>query len=325
LFEDLLPELVRSISDVAGAIPVIFKGIERQYAKGSTPQSPNVHDFHELIYVRSGKAEMLIDDKCVSVVKGDNIIIRPGICHTVRVETGSVDMLVLYFGLESDLKYHEDPKQMESVDVVNKVNYTTLESFLKFASGKTADESKSRNPETFETSSYLLIGNRGSKALAAIAERIIEESSGHRYSKELMMQFLAMELMIALSRALRDEWEESLRVKTAKTKELVAIAQEYIIQNHEKNISLSDIAGHVFLSQGYFTRAFKDITGISPINFLIQVRIEHACRLLEDEKIKVSGIIKAVGFSNSQRFNEAFRKHTGSTPGEYRKRILNDR
>lgn len=139
------------------------------------------------------------------------------------------------------------------------------------------------------------------------------------------MQLLAVELLVVLARGLREEWEESLRVRTGKARELVKIARDYIVENHDRNLSIADAAGYVFLSQGYFTRAFRDETGMSPMTFLMQVRVDHACRLLEQQDIKVSGIATQVGFSSPQRFNAAFRKHMGMTPMQYRRQILQDK
>ena len=109
-----------------------------------------------------------------------------------------------------------------------------------------------------------------------------------------------------LARELREEWEESLLVRTGKARELVRIARNYIVENHDRDLSIAHVAAYVFLSQGYFTRAFRDETGISPMSFLMQVRVDHACKLLERQDIKVSGIARQVGFSSPQRFNAAF-------------------
>ena len=153
-------------------------------------------------------------------------------------------------------------------------------------------------------------------------ERILRESRTDAFGTELMMQLLAMELMVVLSRGLREEWEESLRVRTGKAGELVKIARDYIVENHDRDISVADAAGYVFLSQGYFTRAFRDETGMSPMAFMMQVRVDHACKLLEQRDIKVSGVAAQVGFSSPQRFNAAFRKQLGMTPMAYRKQVL---
>ena len=146
----------------------------------------------------------------------------------------------------------------------------------------------------------------------------MRESRQDGYAKDMMMQLLTMELLITLSRAFQEEWEESLRVKNGRARELVLIAKEYLDENYDRGVTVAETAAYVFLSQGYFTRAFRDEFGISPMNYLMQIRIEAACRLLTKKEIKVSGIATSVGFSSPQRFNVAFRKQKGMTPMEYR-------
>ena len=318
--------------DAAGSIPVVFKGIERTFEKGSTQASPSRHDFHELTYVRSGKAEFEIEGRRVTLEKGSTIVIRPKMSHAIRVVEGYADMMVLYFGFSqqiSNLPAEARSSQtnarpsvlpgtllpgqvLRSTDIAPK----TLEQFINFASGhESADSDKAVEP-------FLLIKGKSKQDIASLVERILRENRLEAYGRELMMQLLAMELLVALARGLREEWEESLRVRTGKARELVRIARDFIVENHDHDISVSDAAGYVFLSQGYFTRAFRDETGMSPMTFLMQVRVDHACKLLEQKDIKVSGVAAQVGFSSPQRFNAAFRKHMGKTPMEFRRQVL---
>ena len=185
------------------------------------------------------------------------------------------------------------------------VSSLPLEYFLDFAQGDNASD-------------YLIISGKSRQAIGVLAERIMRESRSDAYAKDMMMQLLTMELLITLSRALREEWEESLRVKNGKARELVLIARDYLDENYDRGVTVAETAAYVFLSQGYFTRAFRDEFGISPMNYLMQIRIEAACRLLTQKEIKVSGIATSVGFSSPQRFNVAFRKQKGVTPMEYR-------
>jgi AraC-like DNA-binding protein len=314
MFEDLLPAVERGIMDAAGSIPVVFKGIERTFEKGSIQANPSRHDYHELTYMRSGKAELEIEGRRVTLEKGATLVIRPRMSHTIRVQEGYADMLVLYFGfaqLPADLSARKD-QAFRTTDIAPK----TLEHFISFANGKDIPEGeKNQDP-------YLLIKGKSRQDIAGLVERILRESRQEAYGRELMMQLLAMELLVALARGLREEWEESLQVRTGKARELVKIARNFMIENHDRDISVADAASYVFLSQGYFTRAFRDETGMSPMTFLMQIRVDHACKLLEQKDIKVSGVAAKVGFSSPQRFNAAFRKHIGQTPMEYRRMVL---
>jgi AraC-like DNA-binding protein len=255
--------------------------------------------------MRSGRAEFIIDGRRVLLDKGGSLVIRPNMSHTIRIQDGAADMLVLYFGFSQHGATAIAPQ--------------TLEHFIDFASGKdSADKERSGDP-------HILIRGKSRQEIALLVERILRESRQEVYAHELMMQLLAMELLVALARGLREEWEESLQVKTGKARELVRIARSYIVENHDRDLSVADVAGYVFLSQGYFTRAFREETGMSPMTFLMQVRVDHACKLLEQKDIKVSGIATQVGFSSPQRFNAAFRKHIGMTPMAYRRQVISKR
>lgn len=299
MFEDLLPAVERGIIDAAGSIPVVFKGIERTFEKGTDQAEPSRHEYHELTYMRSGRAEFAIAGRTVKVEKGGTVVIHPNTRHTIKVLNGHADMLVLYFGFTRPGKSNIAPQ--------------TMEQFIHFVYGKDAG---SRDPDP-----YILIRGKSRQEIVSLAERIMREKRREAYGRDLMMQLLAMELLVALARGLREEWEESLRVRHGKARELVRIARDYIADNYDRDISVADAAGYVFLSQGYFTRAFRDETGLSPMSFLMQIRVEHACRLLAFRDIKVSGIAEKVGFSSPQRFNAAFRKYMGMTPMSYRRKL----
>ncbi len=318
MFEELLPAVERGVLDAAGSIPVVFKGIERAFEKGTVQSAASRHDYHELTYMRSGRAEFEIEGRKMTLEKGATVVIRPHMAHSIELRDSHADMIVLYFGFS---KTYSDDLASRSLDSIGRPGSKdfapeTLEQFISFASGKekTSEDDRRNDP-------YLLIKGKSRQDIAALVERILKENRQESYGKDIMMQLLAMELLVALARGLREEWEESLRVRTGKARELVKIARDYIIRNHDRDISVAEAASYVFLSQGYFTRAFRDETGISPMAFLMQVRVDHACKLLQQQDIKVSGVASQVGFSSPQRFNAAFRKHIGMTPMAYRRMI----
>lgn len=324
MFEDLLPAVEKGILSAAGSIPVVFRGMERSFEKGSTMATHSRHDFHELTYLRSGKAEFDVEGRKLVVERGATLIIRPRKAHSVRILEGHADMMVVYFGFSKQQPTLSGSAQHFSDHIseaampkrTTDIAPATLEQFLHFADGRDhADEGRVQDP-------LIQIKGKSRQDIATLMERILRENRTEAFGKELMMQLLAVELLVAVSRGLREEWEESLRVRTGKARELVKIAREYIVENHDRDISVADAAGYVFLSQGYFTRAFRDETGMSPMAFMMQVRVDHACKLLEQRDIKVSGVAEQVGFSSPQRFNAAFRKHVGMTPMAYRKQVL---
>lgn len=313
-----------------GSVPIVIEGLEHSYDTKDSLPDDSMHNSHELLYLREGKIEAVIGGETVQLTKGAVVVIRPLVRHKLIIKSGKADMLNLYFGFvhdTSDLKLtresretKQDPKVKNSagpsVSIPGSLAKISLESFLKFADlGITDDNEMTRLP-------FFTVKGNEKKEINQLAERIVEENADNRYAKDLMVHTLTVELMIILSRALRSEWEENLRVKNGKAKELVAIAKQFMDENFDQGITVSEAAAYVFLSQGYFTRAFRDETGISPMNYLMKKRIEKACALLQNNEIKVSAISLQSGFSSPQRFNVAFRKQMGMTPMEYRKKYL---
>lgn len=314
----------------AGSVPVVIEGIEHTYDTGDSLPSESAHNSHELLYLRDGEIELSVDGGGkMKLGKGSTIVIRPLVKHRLVVKSGKADMLNLYFGFIHDTKElsaaregignvsENKPDKSKnagpSVAIPGSMAQISLESFLKFADlGLTEDNEMTSHP-------YFIVTGSEKTEISHLAERIVSEMKSSRYSKELMIQTLTVELMINLSRAMRNEWEENIRVKTGKAKELVAIARQYMDANFDQGVTVAQAAQYVFLSQGYFTRAFVHEMGMSPMNYLMKKRIERACSLLENNEIKVSAISLQSGFSSPQRFNVAFRKLMGMTPMEYRK------
>ena len=96
-------------------------------------------------------------------------------------------------------------------------------------------------------------------------------------------------------------------------------AYEYILVNFSKKIKLEDVAEQCHLSPSAFCRFFERSTGKSLFNYLKEVRIGYACKLLQDSDMLISDICYQSGYNNLAHFNNQFKEICGVTPGQYRK------
>ena len=96
-------------------------------------------------------------------------------------------------------------------------------------------------------------------------------------------------------------------------------AIEYIEAHLGEDISLSDIANELGMSQYYFCHLFKRSTGMSPHQFLIRQRVERAKHLLKQTERTVTSIALDCGFANQSHFAKYFRLCTGLNPSQFRK------
>lgn len=109
-------------------------------------------------------------------------------------------------------------------------------------------------------------------------------------------------------------------IKNVKNKDIIYKAMNFIRDNYDKSITLDDVASDVCLSPSYFSKLFKDETGISYTDYLNRVRIEAGKRLLKEQYSLVE-IAQIIGFSDQSYFSKVFKKFEGISPGKWRNKI----
>ncbi len=95
-------------------------------------------------------------------------------------------------------------------------------------------------------------------------------------------------------------------------------ATQYIEENYCNNISLDDVARHVNMSYHYFSKFFKESTGINFMDYLTDLRIKRAKEFLTETGLSIKAVSYETGYSDPNYFSKIFKKHTGLTPTEYR-------
>ncbi len=85
------------------------------------------------------------------------------------------------------------------------------------------------------------------------------------------------------------------------------------------DIGVGDMAEAAAVSRSGLQRKMKQIMGVTPIDFLKEARIKHACKLLETTQKNVSEIAFACGYTDPKYFSRCFKASTGKSPTEYRR------
>jgi AraC-like DNA-binding protein len=96
-------------------------------------------------------------------------------------------------------------------------------------------------------------------------------------------------------------------------------AKDFMLCNFQKKLRITDIASSAFLSPFHFCRLFKKLTGISPYQYLITIRLEEAKNLLQQGQ-SVSETAFNTGFQSLDHFSHAFAKYEKIEPSKVRKR-----
>ena len=95
--------------------------------------------------------------------------------------------------------------------------------------------------------------------------------------------------------------------------------EQYLNEHFTEDITLQTLSNLTYMNKYYLVHAFKNYKGTSPINYLIDKRIDEAKHLLGTTNYPISKIATLVGFSSQSYFSQVFRKALNMSPNEYRK------
>jgi AraC-like DNA-binding protein len=134
-----------------------------------------------------------------------------------------------------------------------------------------------------------------------------------------VMNFLSMLYELSLSNDVRTLSSSAFaRVEPHANSRRVQKVHEYLMQHYTEEIRLSQLANIVGMTEVAFSRFFRLRTGKNLTDYLLDIRIGNAIRLLVDSTQSISEICYCCGFNNLSNFNRIFRKRKGCTPKEFR-------
>lgn len=140
------------------------------------------------------------------------------------------------------------------------------------------------------------------------------------YSKQMLHSDITLDAQaeIITHWCIRSLFGEALDMRAVSSDYSVARAQHFMEQHFAENITVEQLAGLGYISASSLNRRFKKETGITPIEYLIEIRIKHAKTLLRRNSISITEIAIRCGFGSSAHFSSCFTKRAGVTPTEYR-------
>lgn len=104
---------------------------------------------------------------------------------------------------------------------------------------------------------------------------------------------------------------------------LVKRILNYVNENYQKELSLSLLSEELNISPNYISRVFREEVGKTLFNYINEVRVEKAKKLMHQQELKIYEIGEKVGFNSSVHFNIVFNKLTGCSPKQYRDKLMN--
>lgn len=206
------------------------------------------------------------------------------------------------------------PHQTYSAESVKNFKYQTISIQVDFA-----DEDFHHKAEKSGWKDVNFFPPEDNWKMRKVLDVLVKESE-----KEDKNPMLIKNYLIELFAVINEYAENKLKVKNvgkkenSYTAEVCLKAKTFIEKNYEKKLLLNVIANEVNLSTFRFAHVFKQYAGISPIDYVIKIRIDNAKRLLKATDKPVSEIANDVGFFDQNYFTRIFKKLEKTTPSKYR-------
>ncbi|TBL70285.1 AraC family transcriptional regulator [Paenibacillus thalictri] len=148
--------------------------------------------------------------------------------------------------------------------------------------------------------------------LAQLIDKMIHLSTIIQ-SRDIMFTGLLFQLLSILIE------NSSGEIKSEHTKELyVKKAIDYIHRNYSNKTSIHEIANFVGLDRKYLSTVFKNISGVSPQEYLVNYRINKACELMTNPALSIGDIARSIGYDDPFLFSKVFKKIKGCSPRNFR-------
>lgn len=259
------------------------------------PQEPfprHKHEFSEVVLITGGKGLHVVGDESWPLAAGDVFVIGGPRAHAYR----NLRKLRLI-----NILFQPEKLRLPLVDLTLLPGYHALFSL----------EPAWRRRHRF--SNRLRLSPREMTTLLAWIDQMDDELQRRAPGFGFMATALFMQIVGFLSR----RYEQ---VRDADARHLLKIARaiSHLEARADAVVNLDELAAVAHMSKRSLVRAFHDATGVSPIAYLIQLRINRAAALLRASTDSITDIALRVGFADSNYFTRQFRKQTGMAPRRYR-------
>lgn len=256
------------------------------------------HSEYQLFTVLKGRGTRFIGDHMQNFREGDMVLTGPNLPHLWK----------------NDKAFHNPENRMETHGIVIYLPDTFL------------------NNSVFHLEEFEVISNMLKKSVRGIEIK----GKTNLLVREMMIELLEMKgvksiiHLLKILQTIADSTDckliaDAAYINTNKESEKDRMGQvyEYVMQNYQGKVSLEEAAQISNLSVSAFSRFFKSRVNKSFSDFLTDVRISHACKLLHETDLNISEISYECGFFTLSNFNKLFKERVKKTPVEYRKEFLN--
>lgn len=253
----------------------------------------HIHNAIEMVYVAEGTFTAVLGETEYTIEEGDLLLIRTGVIHrlySMDGESSSYYIIKIAPSLIFDFAFDSNAAKY----ILN----------LKLGEGKKCKWTKAELDGT---------------PLRAITESVIKEQLEDNYCSDMAIKSGCAQILMHILRETEGEGSSSaVSEATDEVIRLIYKAIEHIYNNFQRKITALECSKVVGMSYSYFSRTFKSVTGKTFSEFLEDIRLDNAKKLLLTTDKPIAEIAFESGYNDTCYFIAEFRKKSGITPKQFR-------
>lgn len=269
----------------------------RQDCKPFINNKWHYHPEVELIHFVDGNGTQFIGDSITQFKKGDIVLVGSNLPHYWRFDKTYFD---------------EGSSRIANVNVAHFSEDFLGENFLNL-------------PENKALKTILDKSKRGIRVISGNKERIALMISNMLCSEGTERIIYLIQALVEISKCEKIEFLSSIgfeMIKEDVEKDRISDVYDYSFANFRNKINLEEIAEVANISPNSFCRYFKSRTKKTYSQFLTEIKVGQACKLLIDNKLNIKQVCYESGFNNFASFHKSFKCITGKSPLIYQKEFM---
>lgn len=271
-------------------------GISVEHWEGSLSQDAHKHKYYEFIFIEKGSCTHTFAGEKTLLIPGDSILVRPESAHGFII----TQQTSIY-----NCQFYEDKLDATILSLINEEKQINTTPGLDRQLGSFEANINKQGIVHLDTQeSMFLLSLLGGMCKAQAVQG----------NHDILLKQKYTEIMLIIYKKRSDEQYKNYFSQPVKNQSLIMNTLAYIEANLTEVIDFNEYAKNQGLSPNHFRKLFKDVTGLSPVEYINRLRITKACHFLRDTELSMSEVAANVGIYDANYFSRLFKNYMGYSP-----------
>lgn len=254
----------------------------------------HIHEYYQMWYVLRGSCVHIFNQKKYELKSGDIFIMPPGAPHAMTTDDKDAELISLEFSSNFIYQDSTDEKMLD----------------LSFLRPFTVSVDEIIPDFTLSVE----VSKKVERLLLEMLDEIKRVDTGYK----LFLKANTLKILALVSREFSNKNYSDGIMIIDRHKSSIILALDYISKNYNKKLYIKDVCRLAAMSVSGFSRSFKNIVGMTFVEYIVFYRIEKSKDLLVSSDLAISEIAEQIGFCDSAAYDRVFKRHVGLTPYQYR-------